>query len=1470
MDSRSIYLERINNIPAVSDMIKQPRTNALRKYIRVTSSFCKTFVDNTEKLKFLQDMKGNTPIIYAIENNMPDSIINDILEFDDVNYQNKNGETPLLYSIIHKRSKSLVTKILFLCKREYVFCKDISGLTIVDYLFHNMSNPHQWLIQLSITNDCSFNLNNLLTTFEHEYLKILKIKSGDILSTPALKYIQLAHDTTLALRGKSMIIYHTVNSLITKIIAERTESSFTINNYNLLMIFILFVINTYPNDGELLCNISNTFRETFILRRFLEQFIPLNKSLILLPFLKKLTQEEILYSIKLTASLSDKNSLYELFIKKNVEASAVISILNDLSEKIKLNDEFDDIDIKFLKYICGKIQTTDFHSLLNENLSFSQLNESDGKSTDINLYCWETAIWRSSVWYHNIEVESSFLESVSNMKYCDETILTNLLSGNAPITILSIVLSKLHILSANTLVELIKWKNIGDRNNIKLLELAIVKTNNLYKCSPSIQNKHYVSYEIVNTRTYFPSYIFHQLLKINLFDPMCLIDKTKKKTISYRIPVVEILMIIMDNFPNTFNNYSNECYTILTNLLLFGWATLDGFKMFIKHRKLLDESHIYKLFLTFLQAITSLEAHNIIALNLTIDNILKYMYNDLLNKKININECLPYLLEKFELFGELVSKIMDDHFDAINSSSFHNIFIRLCELLPVYDAGKDFPIKYILYQIHKIYTAKKITVAGLLDDTYYESLLHLYRYDITLMINILSDIEPEMMSGNFLNVLRRSTRYYINYARSRYDPSMTNIDFASLYPNSILQSSGLSRRLHEHTIIPVLPLQRRRHITNSARASHQQMIEQALNTPHTISTNPSTGSNTNGTELFPSTGGQWRRQRLQLPSSAWRSGISGSTLHSLPLIDVEQELANRRTNNHTDENENKTNTEEKERESKTTTDYPEYKSDIVSMSSRLMRELIGTSRHTGIPHLTPITRRLTSERGSQMNEDLFDTATDGYMRVQNIQDDRIDPFIPSLSNNTTNLNDFAGDELFYPSRDIALMGYMRHTYIHKKYNSVYEHYNKLLSLLLDIIFIKKDKDVANLFWKLISKIKDPSNNLLLDVLNINKIIFWNTKIFSDEEIKFLCKYDYNLRDTLYQENSGHILIDINADKPFDSVRDYLGITQYMETPWNFSFSQQIGVDAGGLQREYFYLLGKNLLKYFDTVDCYSHISIKNKDDKKLWFDIGKLMGKAFAVDKQMTGIKLHPYILFRITNPKFFRSDIEIETVKYLKELAELDVTAKYTTLYNMNCDSWNSFMKYVDEKDVVDYNNKLSYINNKMEKELDLQYQPALDEFVSGFWLCGDQTKLKYFSVNQLNICIVGNNTYELTGTEKSLEHNLTIPINFKRAFISVLSYFQQKEPDKLIQFIRFWFGTPYINNFSNLPHQPQIDFAVSKDIACKAHTCFNSLEFPMTKQIYESKDDKDIAEWMKKIIENTLENQKLADSGNLHMQLC
>ena len=150
---------------------------------------------------------------------------------------------------------------------------------------------------------------------------------------------------------------------------------------------------------------------------------------------------------------------------------------------------------------------------------------------------------------------------------------------------------------------------------------------------------------------------------------------------------------------------------------------------------------------------------------------------------------------------------------------------------------------------------------------------------------------------------------------------------------------------------------------------------------------------------------------------------------------------------------------------------------------------------------------------------------------------------------------------------------------------------------------------------------------------------------------------YRFYDSIARITGSNTRVNIDRNNIFESLKRHIRDkgTEFFTNGTYIKFTNEAGIDQGGLTREFFSLLTEELKqKYFITYDS-GYSSFKNDEDKPNDIDDYYLIGQMFAYavkSKNNINIKLNPLILDFMANSK---------------KISKIDITnSEYSILFDM------------------------------------------------------------------------------------------------------------------------------------------------------------------------------------------------------------
>ncbi|KAG0340869.1 hypothetical protein BG000_010885 [Podila horticola] len=301
---------------------------------------------------------------------------------------------------------------------------------------------------------------------------------------------------------------------------------------------------------------------------------------------------------------------------------------------------------------------------------------------------------------------------------------------------------------------------------------------------------------------------------------------------------------------------------------------------------------------------------------------------------------------------------------------------------------------------------------------------------------------------------------------------------------------------------------------------------------------------------------------------------------------------------------------------------------------------------------------------------------------------------------------------------------------------------------------------------------------------------------------------------------------------------------------NVKFHGEEGVDAGGVTREWFQVLARQMFNpdyaLFKTsaADKLTYqpnrASWANSEHLLFFKFIGRVIGKAIYDGRLLDAYFTRSFYKHILGRPVDYR-DVEAVDPEYYKSLVwmlENDITNIVDETFSVETDDFGT-TKTVDLKpggrDIpVTEENKHEYVKYITEQKLTLAIKDQIHSFLQGFHEIIPSSLISIFNEQELELLISGLPDIDVDEWKNCAEYQNYSPgspqvQNFWRAVRS----FDQTERAKLLQFVTGTSKVP-LGGFAQLQGISGIQkFQIHKDFSStkrlpSAHTCFNQLDLP------------------------------------------
>ncbi|KAL2020129.1 hypothetical protein VTK56DRAFT_8734 [Thermocarpiscus australiensis] len=301
---------------------------------------------------------------------------------------------------------------------------------------------------------------------------------------------------------------------------------------------------------------------------------------------------------------------------------------------------------------------------------------------------------------------------------------------------------------------------------------------------------------------------------------------------------------------------------------------------------------------------------------------------------------------------------------------------------------------------------------------------------------------------------------------------------------------------------------------------------------------------------------------------------------------------------------------------------------------------------------------------------------------------------------------------------------------------------------------------------------------------------------------------------------------------------------------NIRFHGEEGVDAGGVTREWFQVLARQMFDpnyaLFIPVSSDRTTFHPNKlsginDEHLMFFKfIGRIIGKALY-EGRLLDCYFSRAVYKRILGKSVSVKDMESFDPDYYKSLVwmlENDITDIITETFSVTDDEFG-VTKVVDliengRNIPVTEENKHEYVRLIVEHKLLTSVKDQMEHFLKGFHDIIPEDLIAIFNEQELELLISGLPDIDVDDWKSNTEyHNYTAASPQIQWFWRAVRSFDKEERAKLLQFVTGTSKVP-LNGFKELEGMNGVNrFNIHRDYGNKerlpsSHTCFNQLDLP------------------------------------------
>lgn len=313
------------------------------------------------------------------------------------------------------------------------------------------------------------------------------------------------------------------------------------------------------------------------------------------------------------------------------------------------------------------------------------------------------------------------------------------------------------------------------------------------------------------------------------------------------------------------------------------------------------------------------------------------------------------------------------------------------------------------------------------------------------------------------------------------------------------------------------------------------------------------------------------------------------------------------------------------------------------------------------------------------------------------------------------------------------------------------------------------------------------------------------------------------------------------------------------------FEGEKGLDYGGVAREWFFLMSKEMfnpyygLFEYSATDNYTlqinpNSGLCNEDHLSYFKFIGRVAGMAVYHGKLLDAFFIRPFYKMMLQKPITLQ-DMESVDSEYFNSLMWIlendptDLDLRFTIDEELFGQTHQHELKPGGAEIVVTNENKKEYIHLVMQWRFVNRIQKQMTAFKEGFFELIPQDLIKIFDENELELLMCGLGDVDVNDWRENTK--------YKNSYCSnhvVIQWFWKTvllmDAEKRIRLLQFVTGTSRVpmNGFaelygSNGPQLFTIEQWGTRDKLPRAHTCFNRLDLPPYESFEELREKLHIA---------------------------
>uniref|UniRef100_A0A8C5ZP71 E3 ubiquitin-protein ligase n=1 Tax=Marmota marmota marmota TaxID=9994 RepID=A0A8C5ZP71_MARMA len=320
----------------------------------------------------------------------------------------------------------------------------------------------------------------------------------------------------------------------------------------------------------------------------------------------------------------------------------------------------------------------------------------------------------------------------------------------------------------------------------------------------------------------------------------------------------------------------------------------------------------------------------------------------------------------------------------------------------------------------------------------------------------------------------------------------------------------------------------------------------------------------------------------------------------------------------------------------------------------------------------------------------------------------------------------------------------------------------------------------------------------------------------------------------------------------DSYRRIMGVKRadFLKARLWIEFDGEKGLDYGGVAREWFFLISKEMfnpyygLFEYSATDNYTlqinpNSGLCNEDHLSYFKFIGRVAGMAVYHGKLLDGFFIRPFYKMMLHKPITLHDMESVDSEYYnsLRWILENDPTEldlRFIIDEELFGQTHQHELKNGGSEIVVTNKNKKEYIYLVIQWRFVNRIQKQMAAFKEGFFELIPQDLIKIFDENELELLMCGLGDVDVNDWKEHTKYKNGYNVNHQ-----VIQWFWKAvlmmDSEKRIRLLQFVTGTSRVpmNGFaelygSNGPQSFTVEQWGTPEKLPRAHTCFNRLDLP------------------------------------------